>query len=219
MYPGMTLLDLVGPLQLWSGLSEAQIELVSSQREPVATDAVARIPPTHTYETATSAPDILFVPGGTGGTLAAMRDAATVEFVRERGSRAGWITSVCTGALVLGAAGLLDGYEATTHWAALDSLEMFRAKPVRARWVIDRNRATGGGVTAGIDFGLAVMATLAGEPVARAAQLMIEYAPEPPFDSGTPDVADAATLNAVRGRIGQFTDALATITGQTRGRA
>jgi cyclohexyl-isocyanide hydratase len=108
------------------------------------------------------------------------------------------LTSVCTGALILGAAGLLEGYKATTHWMALDALQGFGAEPVRERWVIDRNRATGGGVTAGIDFGLALMAELAGEEVARAVQLGLEYAPKPPFDSGTPETAAPETVEQVR---------------------
>ena len=108
------------------------------------------------------------------------------------------MTSVCTGALVLGASKLLEGYRATTHWMALDGLRAFGAEPVRERWVIDRNRATGGGVTAGIDFGLALMAEVAGEDIARAVQLGLEYAPKPPFDSGTPETADPKTVELVR---------------------
>ena len=127
-----------------------------------------------------------------------MADAEVTAFMRSRGEQAKWVTSVCTGALVLGASGLLDGYEATTHWLALDALEGFGATPVKQLWVIDRNRATGGGVTAGIDFGLALMAEVAGEDVARAVQLGLEYAPQPPFDSGTPEKARPETVAQVR---------------------
>jgi cyclohexyl-isocyanide hydratase len=116
------------------------------------------------------------------------------------------VTSVCTGALVLGVAGLLSGYEATTHWAFMDILPLFGARPVRRRVVIDRNRITGGGVTAGIDFSLHLAAELAGADVAKAIQLSIEYDPDPPFRSGHPEVAEPATVAAVRGRMNQVVD-------------
>ncbi len=127
-----------------------------------------------------------------------MADPDVIAFMQTRGEEAEWITSVCTGALILGAAGLLDGYRATTHWMALDALPNFGAEPVKERWVIDRNRATGGGVTAGIDFGLALMAEIAGEELAKGVQLALEYAPNPPFDSGTPDKADPETVALVQ---------------------
>mgnify|MGYP006406857619 FL=1 len=114
--------------------------------------------------------------------------------VKRIGQSADWVTSVCTGALVLGAAGLLKGYRATTHWASHDQLAFFGAEPVKQRFVIDRNRATGGGVTSGIDFGLALAAEIRGQAHAKFIQLSIEYDPQPPFDSGTPDKADAQTL-------------------------
>jgi len=197
VYPGMTLLDLVGPLQAWSLWPGASIQTVAGSREPVPTDSAAVLVPTQDFDGAFEAPDILFAPGGTAGTFAAMQDEATLAWLRDRGARSGWITSVCTGALVLGAAGLLDGYRATTHWAALDLLPQFGATVVRERWVIDRNRATGGGVTAGIDFGLALMAELAGDDIARQTQLALEYAPAPPFEAGTPDQAGPELTRAV----------------------
>ena len=197
LYPELTLLDLVGPLQVWNHWPGATIELVAATPEPVRSDSAATVLPTHTYETASRAPDILFVPGAGNGSLAAMEHRNTLEYLRETSLRAQWLTSVCTGALVLGAAGLLKGYRATTHWAAVSALAHFGAIPEEARWVIDRNRATGGGVTAGIDFGLALMATIAGEEAARAAQLTIEYAPAPPFSSGTPGRARSETLEQV----------------------
>ena len=126
-----------------------------------------------------------------------MVDPEVTKFMAGRGAQAEWVTSVCTGALILGASGLLKGYKATTHWMALDALVGFGAEAVKERWVIDRNRATGGGVTAGIDFGLALMAELAGEDIARATQLALEYDPSPPFDSGSPEKASPETIERV----------------------
>lgn len=125
-------------------------------------------------------------------------DAEVIEFLRSRGEQAKWVTSVCTGAVLLGAAGLLRGYRAATHWFARDSLALFGATPTNERWVIDRNRATGGGVTAGIDFGLAVLSHLAGPELARVVQLALEYSPQPPFRSGTPEEAAPQTLATLR---------------------
>ncbi len=211
VYPDMTLLDLVGPLQTWQAWPDASIELVSATQDPVPTDTQATILPTHCYRTAAADPDILFVPGGTRGSLLTMSDTSTLDFLRDRGSRAHWVTSVCTGALLLGAAGLLTGYRATTHWAVLPTLAEFGAIPVAERWVIDRDRATGGGVTAGIDFGLALMAEIVGEPIARAAQLTLEYAPRPPFRSGTPADANQETLDSVKRDTDRFCRAVLSI--------
>ncbi len=198
VYPGMTLLDLVGPLQVWSLWPEAETQTVWKSTDPVMTDTGMAVVPGQAFDDAWTDPDIIFSPGGLEGTFAVMGDAEVTDFMRARGAQADWVTSVCTGALVLGASGLLEGHEATTHWMALEMLEQFGAKPVRSRWVIDRNRATGGGVTAGIDFGLALMAEVAGEDLARAVQLGLEYAPSPPFDSGTPDTASPETVERVR---------------------
>ena len=198
VYPDMTLLDLVGPLQAWSMWPGAEIQLVWKDTAPVMTDSGLAVVPTHAFADAWTRPGIVFSPGGAEGTTRGMADPEVIGFVAERGAAAEWVTSVCTGALVLGAAGLLQGYRATTHWIALDLLPTFGAEPVEERWVIDRNRATGGGVTAGIDFGLALMAEIAGEDVARAVQLGLEYAPSPPFDSGTPGRAKPETVELVR---------------------
>ena len=198
VYPDMTLLDLVGPLQVWSLWPESEIQIVWKDTAPIMTDSGLAIVPTHSFAQTEAAPDILFAPGGIDGTFRVMADAEVTGFVAERGAQAQWVTSVCTGALILGAAKLLEGYKATTHWMALDALEGFGAEAVKERWVIDRNRATGGGVTAGIDFGLALMAEIAGEDLAKAVQLGLEYAPQPPFDSGTPDKADPKTVERVQ---------------------
>lgn len=196
-YPDMTLLDLVGPLQVWSLLPGVEIELVWKSTDPVPTDCGLPVVPTHAFADASESTDILFAGGGVDGTTRAMADPEVIGFMQSRGAGAGWVTSVCTGALILGAAGLLQGYRATTHWMALDALSNFGAEPVEERWVIDRNRATGGGVTAGIDFGLALAAEIAGEEVAKTIQLGLEYAPQPPFDSGTPDKATPERVAAV----------------------
>jgi cyclohexyl-isocyanide hydratase len=198
VYPGMTLQDLVGPLQVWANWPGAEVQFVWKATGPLPTDAGLSVVATASLADAWEAPDIIFVPGGTLPTFQLLDDAAVIEFLEQRGARAKWVTSVCSGALVLGAAGLLRGYRATSHWFVRDALPMFGAIPSKERWVIDRNRATGGGVTAGIDFGLAIMAHVVSEDVARAAQLRLEYSPQPPFRSGTPDEATPETLAAVK---------------------
>lgn len=189
VYPGMTPLDLMGPLQAWSMWPGTTIQIVWKDTNPVMTDTGLALVPTHSFENAFEAPDILFVPGGAAPTIALLEDQEVVDFLRECGSKAVWKTSVCTGALLLGAAGLLKGFRATTHWVAHDMLESFGAIPTKSRWVIDGGRATGGGVTAGIDFGLALVAEIAGEEAAKTIQLAMEYDPQPPYDAGTPERA------------------------------
>jgi cyclohexyl-isocyanide hydratase len=196
LFPHVTQLDLTGPAQVLSRLPDAKIALVAKTIEPVPTDAGFALLPTATFESA-ARPDLLSVPGGFG-VVGAMEDEATLAWLREAAAGAQWVTSVCTGALVLGAAGLLDGYRATTHWAAHEQLALFGATPIRQRVVFDRNRVTGGGVTAGIDFGLALAAQIAGEDHARFVQLSLEYDPAPPFDSGTPERASAEILARYR---------------------
>lgn len=202
VYPGMTLLDLVGPLQVWAMWPGAEFQFVWKETGLVRTDAGIAVAATERFDSAWDAPDVLFAPGGLAGTFKLLGDAETISFLAERGGKAAWVTSVCTGAHLLGAAGLLNGYAAATHWIALDELAVFGAVPSADRYVIDRNRATGGGVTAGIDFALALTAHALGEPVARNIQLALQYAPEPPFDSGTPDGAGAPAVSAVRERFG-----------------
>lgn len=192
LFPDVTQLDLTGPAQVLSRMPGARVQLVARTLDPVPTDAGFALLPTATFDDAASA-DILCVPGGFG-VVPAMEDAATLAWVRDAGAQASWVTSVCTGALLLGAAGLLAGYRATTHWASHEYLAAFGAIPVKERVVFDRNRVTGGGVTAGIDFGLGLVAAIHGEAVARFIQLSIEYDPAPPFDSGSPARADPATL-------------------------
>ena len=198
IYPGMTALDFMGPAQVWAYWPGAEVQTVWKTVEPISTDSAAVYLPNTDFAGAFEQPDILFVPGGTAGTFALMEDEKVLGFLREKGAGAEWVTSVCTGALVLGAAGLLQGHRATTHWSALDMLPTFGAETVRERWVIDRGRATGGGVTAGIDFGLALMTDIAGEDVARTIQLAIEYSPAPPYASGTPEEAGEEITEAVK---------------------
>lgn len=203
-YPGFTALDLVGPHYMLGNLMGATVHIVAKSAEPVMSDMKLAVVPTATFETCPQDLDIICVPGGTSGTLAAMQDAATMAFLKDRGSRARFITSVCTGALVLGAAGLLTGYKATTHWVARDVLKAFGAEPVDARVVTDRNRITGGGVTAGLDFGLSLVAHLRDADYAKALQLLAEYQPAPPFDAGTPERAGAATVGMMRAMFAPF---------------
>ncbi len=193
LFPNVTQLDLTGPAQVLSRLGNAKIDLVWKTLDPVMTDAGFAILPTATFADIAQA-DILCVPGGIGVTDV-MMDEAAMAWVRQLGGSARWVTSVCTGSLILGAAGLLEGYEATTHWAWHEHLALFGARPVKARTVFDRNRVTGGGVTAGIDFALSLMAAIRGEDHARIVQLALEYDPAPPFDSGSPDKAGEALMS------------------------
>ena len=197
LFPNVTQLDLTGPAQVLSRLGEVKLDLVWKSREPVPTDAGFAIVPTATFDEIIAA-DILCVPGGIGVTEV-MEDEAAMTWVRRIGSSAKWVTSVCTGSLILGAAGLLQGYRATSHWAWRHYLTAFGAEPVAERVVFDRNRVTGGGVTAGIDFALALTAAIRGETHARLLQLGFEYDPAPPFDSGSPERA-AADLVALYGK-------------------
>ena len=198
VYPNVTQLDLTGPAQVLSRLGEAKIDLVWKTRYPVQTDSGFALLPTATFDEVREA-DILCVPGGFG-CIDVMQDDAALAWVRAVGESAQWVTSVCTGSLILAAAGLLDGYRATSHWASRDQLAWFGAEPVAERVVFDRNRVTGGGVTAGIDFALALVAAIEGEENARAIQLGLEYDPHPPFDSGTPDKAGEDLVRRVHER-------------------
>lgn len=201
LFPNLTQLDLTGPAQVLSRLGDAKIDLVAKTRDPVPTDAGFDLLPTATFADVPQA-DILCVPGGFG-VVPAMEDAETLDWVQRVGNDATWVTSVCTGSLVLAAAGLLTGYRAACHWASRHQLEWFGAIPVAERTVFDRNRVTGGGVTAGIDFALSLTAAIKGEDHAKFVQLSIEYDPAPPFDSGTPEKADAATVARYRAMVAE----------------
>jgi len=198
VYPNVTQLDFTGPAQVLSRLGDATLHYVWRNLPPVPTDSGFSILPTATFEDVASA-DILCVPGGFG-CIDVMEDEEALAWVRAVGERAQWVTSVCTGSLILGAAGLLQGYRATTHWNWHDYLPLFGAKPARERVVFDRNRVTGGGVTAGVDFALALTAAVRGEEFAKGVQLALEYDPQPPFRSGSPEDAGPDLTEQVRDR-------------------
>ena len=198
VYPNVTQLDLTGPAQVLSRLGSVKIDLVWKNRDPVQTDSGFALLPRATLDEVRQA-DILCVPGGFGCTDV-MLDESVLAWLRHVGGGAQWVTSVCTGSLILGAAGLLKGYRATSHWAWRDYLRSFGAEPIAERVVFDRNRVTGGGVTAGIDFALALTAAIRGEDYARLVQLGLEYDPSPPFDAGTPEKAGAELVEKVRER-------------------
>jgi cyclohexyl-isocyanide hydratase len=185
IYPYMTHLDVTGPAQVFAQMSDCQVHMVWKTRDPVPTDSAVTLVPTDTLE---SCPDLDMVcVGGGPGQGPLMVDAAVLAWLARQGAQADYVTSVCSGSLLLGAAGLMKGYRAGSHWTVRDMLPMFGAEPVNERVVTDRNRITGGGVTAGIDFALTIVARLRGEDEAKSLQLLCEYAPEPPFDTGTPE--------------------------------
>lgn len=212
MYPGFTAQDLVGPQYMFANLMGAKVCLVAQNKEPVMSDTGLAIVPTHTFEDCPRDLDILFIPGGSSGTLEAMENKVLIDFVMDRGSRAKWISSVCTGSLVLGVAGLLQGYRATSHWVMRDLLKNVGAIPVDARVVQDRNRITGAGVTAGLDFGLTFIAKLRDQNYAETVQLLAEYAPEPPFNAGTPKTAPASAIKMMDEMFAGFIDRANSIT-------
>jgi len=194
VYPGMFLQDLVGPLAVFESLMNRDIHLVWKDINPVGNEkpehpVLIPVKPTITFKDCPKNLDVLFVPGGVPGTFTMMEDPEVLAFLGEQSKTARYITSVCTGSLILGAAGLLEGYKATSHWSTLDVLSELGATPTKARVVVDRNRITGGGVTAGIDFGLKIVSLLRNEDYAKTVQLYLEYNPEPPFDAGTPEKA------------------------------
>lgn len=196
VHPKMILIDLVGPLSVFN-LTGGKIHLVGKDRAPVTTEVGIPVAPTTTYAECPRDVDVLFVPGGLDGTIALLDDAETRAFLREIGGKARYVTGVCTGTLLLGAAGLLQGRKATGHWYIRELLPLFGAIRSDDRVVIDGNVVTGGGATAGLDFGLALGARLLGEEWARRAQLILEYDPQPPFDSGSPAKAGSALTDEV----------------------
>lgn len=216
IFPGMTALDFSGPLEVFGRIPDTKVHVLAKTLEPVKSDLGFYETPTMRMADAPKL-DLLFVGGGPGST-AMMEDEEMVEFFRSRAPDAQWITSVCTGALILGAAGLLRGYRAATHWAAMGVLPLLGATPVDERVVVDRNRITGGGVTAGIDFGLVVAAELRGEEAARKIQLMIEYDPAPPFNGGSPRTEAQGLVQSVREMLQPGTQARMAAAGRVAGR-
>lgn len=199
IYPGFTALDMVGPQYMLASLMGAKVDIVARSVEPVRSDTSLVFTPSLRFEDASAEFDILCVPGGSQGTLAAMRDDATVTFIRDVGRKAKFVTSVCTGSMLLGAAGLLDGYRATSHWVTKPLLPIFGAIPAEGRFVQDRNRITAEGVTAGLDFALSLVAQLRDEKYAQGVQLLAQYAPDPPFHAGEPETAPKDVTRMIDG--------------------
>jgi cyclohexyl-isocyanide hydratase len=196
IFPELTQLDFTGPLEVLARLPQSATHVVAKSEAPVPSDCGLSVLPTHTFATCPPL-DLICVPGGGGGVVNAMGDRDTIEFVRRQAGAARYVTSVCTGAFLLGVAGLLQGRRATTHWAFTELLPLVGATHERARIVKDGNVITAGGVTSGIDFGLSVAAEIAGETVAQAIQLSIEYDPNPPFASGHSDRAPQVVKDSV----------------------
>jgi cyclohexyl-isocyanide hydratase len=196
LFERLTQLDLTGPHEVLARVPGVATHLVAGGSAPVRSDTGLAIIPTATFEDC-PALDVVCVPGGPG-VNEAMLDPSLLDFISRQAEHARYVTSVCTGALVLGAAGLLAGRRATTHWASMQFLSAFGARPVDERVCIDGNLITGGGVTAGIDFGLYLAARLAGDDAAQRIQLELEYAPEPPFSAGSPSTAPSAVVRAYR---------------------
>jgi len=199
LFPRVTQLDFTGPLQVFSSVPGAQVHLIWKRIEPVASDSVMALTPTMTFADCPQL-DVVCVPGGLG-TDDMVNDEEMLAFLRRQAEGARFVTSVCTGSLVLGAAGLLKGYRAATHWTAMDFLSAFGATPTKTRVCVDRNRVTGGGVTAGIDFALTLVSLLVDRRTAEAIQLRLEYNPAPPFNSGSPDTAPPEILALMKERI------------------
>jgi len=205
LFPRMTQLDLTGPYEVLARLPNTTVHLVAHSLDPVKTDRGMMIVPTMTYAECPPL-DVVMVPGGPG-QQDLMEDAVVLGFLRRQAEQARYVTSVCTGSLVLGAAGLLRGKRATCHWAAIEHLALLGAIPVAERVVVDGNIVTGAGVTSGIEFALKFAAILEGEEVARALQLQIEYDPAPPFNSGSPRTAAAGMIESVRQRMAPLNEA------------
>jgi cyclohexyl-isocyanide hydratase len=202
IFPKVTQLDLTGPVQVFSSVPGAKVHLIWKRIEPVPSDSVLTLTPTITFADCPQL-DVICVPGGVG-TDDMVNDEEMLEFLRRQAVAAKYVTSVCTGSLVLGAAGLLRGYRATTHWSAMDHLAPFGATPEKIRVCVDRNRVTGGGVTAGIDFALTLVSIMVDRPTAEMIQLRLEYNPAPPFNSGSPDTAPPQILALIKERIAPF---------------
>jgi cyclohexyl-isocyanide hydratase len=205
LFPGITQLDMTGPHEVFARMPDAEVDLVWKTLDPVTAQGGMRLI-AGTRLDACPQLDLVCVPGGPG-TTPLLADAEVLAFLRRQAAGARYVTAVCTGALVLGAAGLLRGKRATTHWSAHHLLSAFGATPVKERVVVDTNLITGGGVTAGIDFGLVLAARLAGDAVAQRIQLMLEYNPAPPFRAGHPSVADPELVAAVRAQGSAYIDA------------
>ncbi len=200
IFEDMTMLDGYAPLQMLAFVEQFNTFTFAHEKRPLRSDCGAMLTPDYGFADCPPI-DILIVPGG-GNVLAQMTDPATQAFLKETGAAAKYVTSVCTGALILAEAGLLDGYRATTHWGWVDTLNAYPGiEVVDERVAVDRNRITGGGITAGLDFALTLIAEVVAPPVAQAIQLIFEYRPEPPFKTGSPEHAPAEILDRVKQQI------------------
>ena len=202
LFPDVTQLDLTGPWEVFARTPGVECHLIWKDLQPVRSDRGLSILPTTTFADCPPL-DVICVPGGPG-QIALMSDDVTLNFLRQQAEQAKWVTSVCTGSLVLGAAGLLKGYRATSHWSSIDQLALLGAEPVSERVVRDRNRISGAGVTSGIDFALTLVAEIAGDAVAKSVQLQMEYDPEPPFTSGSPHTASPQEVEQARAKMAEF---------------
>jgi cyclohexyl-isocyanide hydratase len=199
VFPNVTQLDFTGPLQVFSGLPNAKVHLVWKRIEPITSDTPLTFMPTMSFADCPQL-DVICIPGG-AGTDDMVTDEDVLAFLRKQADATKYITSVCTGSLVLGAAGLLNGYKAATHWTAMEYLTPYGATPTKTRVCVDRNRITGGGVTAGIDFALTLASIMTDRATAEAIQLRLEYDPAPPFTAGSPDTAPPEVLERMNQRI------------------
>jgi len=202
LFPDVTQLDLTGPWEVFARTPDTSCHLVWKDLQPVRSDRGLSVLPTMTFDTCPQL-DVICVPGGPG-QIALMSDDVTLKFLQKQATQAQWITSVCTGSLLLGAAGLLKGYRATSHWSSIDQLALLGADPVSQRVVRDRNRISGAGVTSGIDFALTLVAEIAGDAVAKAVQLQMEYDPQPPFTSGSPKTAPPQEVEQAKAKMAAF---------------
>lgn len=193
IYPGVIQLDVMGAYQALAFPPNTIMHLIWKSLTPITSNESLTIVPTVTLEDCPPL-DVICVPGGGLGQVEVMKDPEILDFLNQQGTKAQYVTSVCTGSMILAAAGLLQGYKATCHWAFRDQLAMLGVEVVPERVVIDRNRVTGAGVTSGIDFGLTLLGLLCGEDVAKMTQLMMEYNPEPPFNAGTPETAGGGVV-------------------------
>jgi putative intracellular protease/amidase len=198
LYEGLTALDAIGPYEVLTLLPEARVQFVAKERGAYRTDSGAlALIADYNFADVTSA-DVVVVPGSSNSTRGAMEDEATLSWLRAINETTWWTTSVCSGALVLAAAGLLKGLKATTHWAAMDYLAAFGAEPVQERFVRQGKIITAAGVSAGIDMALYLAGEVAGAEVAKSIQLIMEYDPQPPFDAGSMTKASPAVVEAAR---------------------
>ncbi len=206
-FPGMFPLDILGPKAIFEDLLNTNVHIIGKTKAPIPTGRHAQLIPDVTLADCPENLDVLFVPGGGLGPVAMMRDPEVIAFLQKQAKTARYVTSVCTGALVLGAAGLLRGRRATTHWVTLDVLKTLGATPVKARVVEDGNVITGAGVTAGLDLAFVLAARLTGENYAKAEMLNTEYDPDPPFRAGSPEGAGEPVTGALRRMYGSLTTA------------